>query len=147
MPKMVLSVRAFAVRCAFLLLPLGGCQSMFPGEEDPAIALMRSAAADSGPSAQRLDAGGFPMLGAFPDSAAPQLPDAAVASERQRLQAAAAAQNGAAAASDYQASIEALESLKQRQRAEAEAALTDPGGEPPAAGASPEDVLRQIEGR
>lgn len=148
MLKMLVTARACRLASFAVLLALAGCQSMFPGEEDPALALMRSAAAESGPSAQRLDAGGFPMLGAFPDAAASQLPDATVASERQRLQSAAAEQNAAATASTYQTSIQEMESIKQRQQAEAAAALAEPASGPAAgAASSSETVLKQIQGK
>ncbi|WP_102959176.1 hypothetical protein [Mangrovicella endophytica] len=138
----------FAAAAAATIL-LSACQSDDAAlYADPAVASMRSAVPANLPSTQQLDDEGYPLVGAYPTSAATQLKDAEVVNERRGLQAAASVQNAAAVSTSaaYGQSIRDLSAIQKKQRAEAEAALAqrrDPAITP----ASAEAVLRQIEGQ
>lgn len=141
--------RRFAVLAAVLQV-LASCGSLVPAE-GPSLLAQRPAI-DSGPSAQRRGADGYTQLGAFPLSAAPQLPDATIGTERAQLRSAGATQNGLLpdAAAEYQRSIAEGKAIKLRQQKEVAAALAPDGtsaAPPEPAAQTSEDVLREIEGR
>lgn len=123
----------------------GGCTLIPP--EGPSILAQRPKI-DSGPSAQRLGPDGYPLLGAFPNSAAAQLPDAAVGARRGDLQSAAATQNasGTSAAAMYRQSIAEAEAVRAQTRRDVDAAVST-GQSVGAPAMTNEEVLRRIEGR
>ncbi|MBB4001769.1 hypothetical protein [Aurantimonas endophytica] len=138
-------LRTLAVCCA--IVPAAGCQSFFGDDEDTSVGAMRLAAAPAVPSAQRRDEDGFPLLGAVPRAAAPQLTDAEAQAGQAQL-GAMAQQRAATPPSSGPAQVARLQALRQQQAAEVDAALARrPEAQQPAASRpqSPEDVLRQIE--
>lgn len=138
-------LRTLAVCCA--VVPVAGCQSIFGEEEDTSIGAMRLAAAPDVPTTQRRDEGGFPLLGAFPSAAAPQLTDAEAQAGQARL-GALAQERAATPPASGPAQVARLQALRQQQAAEVDAALARRPEAPQSGTArpqSPEDVLRQIE--
>ncbi|MEF2546650.1 hypothetical protein VQ045_05705 [Aurantimonas sp. E1-2-R+4] len=128
-----------------VLLPAAACQSIFPDEEDPSLAALRAQAAAPVASSQRFDSDGYPLLGAYPDTAAPQLTDAQVRAQQSRLNAQASQRASAATSSSYPSEIARLEGVRRKQAADVDAALATkptPNAQPTL---SPEEVLRQIE--
>ena len=138
-------LRTLVLCCA--VVPAAGCQSIFGDDEDTSIGALRLAAAPDVPTTQRRDEGGFPLLGAFPSAAAPQLTDAEAQAGQARL-GAMAQERAATPPPSGPAQVARLQALRQRQAAEVDAALARrPQAQQPAATRqSPEDVLRQIEG-
>ena len=128
-----------------VLLPAAACQSIFPDEEDPSLAALRSAAAAPVASSQQFDKDGFPLFGAYPATAAPQLTDAEVRAQQARLNAQASQRASAATSSSYPSEIARLEGVRQKQAADVDAALAAKPTPNAPAPLSPEEVLRQIE--
>ncbi|WP_206454415.1 hypothetical protein [Aurantimonas marina] len=128
-----------------VLLPAAACQSIFPDEEDPSLAALRSAAAASVASSQQVDKDGFPLLGAYPGTAAQQLTDAEVRAQQARLNAQASQRTSAATSSSYSSEIARLEGVRQKQAVDVDAALAAKPTPNAPAPPSPEEVLRQIE--
>lgn len=131
-------------------LALSGCQSIFPGEEDASVGALRLSEAGTVASQQRLDEDGFPLLGAYPGAAAPQLADENVAALDARYNGIAAQRAGAANDTGYSSALSRAQNARQRQ-AQAVSTLDAEAASQPAAsgtterGPRPEDVLRQIE--
>ena len=132
-----------------LAAALTGCGVLVPAEGPSKLA--QRPKIDSGPSAQRLGPDGYPLLGAFPKSAAAQLPEATVVAERGAMKATAAANNtGASTASaDYQRSLAEAAALRAETRRNVDSAVANGAGSVSSteAAASSEEILRQIEGR
>ncbi|MCW4114459.1 hypothetical protein NPA31_005710 [Aurantimonas sp. MSK8Z-1] len=125
-PPRVMPSTARRLRLAAVLAtaPLAACTSMFP-DEDPTAGLERARMVENGPSAQRLGSDGYPLLGAFPNTAAPQLDNTTVANERRQLEAEAqvsAAMTGGNAAA-YQQSVSQMQALGDKTRADVAAAV------------------------
>ncbi len=138
-------------RCLLLigvaaLGPLAGC-NILPPPEGPSLLAQRPDRS-FGPSSQRLDENGYPLLGAFPGQAAPQLDSAAVASDRDGLLSAARQQNNQvrSASAEYQSSVAAARKIRAQHEKDVNA-ITSIEVQRNAARKSNEDVLRQIEGR
>lgn len=130
---------------ATAMAPLAACNIVPP--EGPSLLAQRPNR-DFGPSAQRLDENGYPLLGAFPNQAAPQLDSAVVAQDRRNLLSAGRSQNAEvrSAAAEYNQSV--AEARKIRSQHEADVTeITSVEIRKDAARKSNEDVLRQIEGR
>ncbi|MBC8128883.1 MAG: hypothetical protein H7Y08_01025 [Rhizobiaceae bacterium] len=104
---------------------------------------------DSGPSAQRLGPDGYPLLGAFPSSAAAQLPDAEVVAERGQLQSAAGTQAATLRSgnAEYVRSVADSKAAQTATRQEVDAAVSQARGSDGPLTVTSEDVLREIEGR
>jgi len=134
------------------VLPAGACQSIFSDADDATVAILQAAPPPVGGSAQRRDEDGYPLLGAYPRSAAPQLKDETVKAEQARLNAVADERKSATSkstAQEYASDIQPLRSVRQEQAATVDKALKN---RPKAKAATakkpatrPEDVLRQIE--
>lgn len=131
------------------LIPLlAACNSLIP-EEGPSKLAMRPRI-DSGPSNQRLGPDGYPLLGAFPNSAARQLSERTVVAERGSLKATAAVQNAGAstAAADYKRKLaEAAAARAQAHRQVDAAVARGTGTAEIGVDANGAAVLRQIEGQ
>ncbi|MCK5932565.1 MAG: hypothetical protein KAG89_10395 [Fulvimarina manganoxydans] len=125
---------------------LSACQAFGP-EEETSVGALRLSAAQPVASSQRLDEDGYPLLGAYPGAAAPQLSEAEVASADSRLNQVAASRTGTGGATGYDAKIASLKAIRDRRVSEAEAALaTQPRpSRTTGRGPRPEDVLREIE--
>lgn len=148
---------------------LAGCQS---ATDDPAMMqpVSYQRVAPDGQSGQRLGPDGYPMLGAFPNVAAPQVDDATVSAQEQRTAALATRSRGRSSARGYEADIARMQRVKREQAEEVEAALaakpdrsavsvdartgnatgtgtgSSPGtGTGAAPSRTPEEVLRQIQ--
>jgi hypothetical protein len=130
-----------------LVSVLAGCGTLVPAEGPSKLA--QRPKIDSGPSAQRLGPDGYPLLGAFPKSAATQLPEPTVVAERNSLKATATVQNTGAgtAGADYQRSLAEAAALRAETRRKVDAAVANGAGTGTDAEASSEEILRQIEGR
>lgn len=136
--------------CGFAsMIALTACQGIFPGDEDDSLGAMRLGQSAPVASSQRVDEDGYPLLGAYPGTAAPQLTDEAVASTEAEFNTMANAR--AAGRTDstgvYASNIQRSQAARQRQAAALEAASAS---QPAASGTTgrgprPEDVLRQIE--
>lgn len=87
---MINALRGASLLAICAVLPLVGCAPLMRPEGPSKVA--QRAPIDSGPSTQRRGPDGYPLLGAFPSSAAPQLADAEVNAERSGLQGAQAGQ-------------------------------------------------------
>lgn len=125
---------------------LAACNSLIP-EEGPSKLAMRPRI-DSGPSNQRLGPDGYPLLGAFPNSAAPQLTEPTVVAERGSLKATAAVQNAGAstAAADYRRKLAEAAAARAQAHRQVDAAVAHGAGPAdPSADANGAAVLRQIE--
>lgn len=129
------------------VLALAACQGVDAGAEGNSIGAMRLASTQPVASAQRLDDEGYPLLGAFPRAAAPQLSDAQVSQSDMQLNAVASRQTGTSDARQYNARIASLEEARRRQAAEiAERQASQPAARStPGGGPRPEDVLSEIE--
>lgn len=108
--------------------------------------------APDGRSGQRLGVDGYPLLGAYPQAAAPQLEDAAVMAQEQRATALANQRKGSVSTRGYEAEIARLNRLKRQQAEDVEAALArkpEQASVSVGTGATPsrtpEDVLREIQ--
>ncbi|MBO0902570.1 hypothetical protein [Jiella sonneratiae] len=130
---------------------LAGCQAAYEEAMTPQTVAYHPVAPD-GRSGQRLGPDGYPMLGAYPDAAAPQVDDATVAAQRRRAAALAGKRGGAASTRGYDAEIARLKRLKRRQAEEVDAALARKPesaavkvGSGQAPSRTPEEVLRQIQ--
>ncbi|ORE98288.1 hypothetical protein [Aurantimonas sp. 22II-16-19i] len=140
---------------------LAGCQSAY---DDPAMpqAVSYQRVAPDGRSGQRLGPDGYPLLGAFPNVAAPQVDDATVSAQERRTAAVATRGRGAGSARGYEADIARMQRVRRQQAEEVEAALaakpdrsavsvdartgTSTGtGTGAAPSRTPEEVLRQIQ--
>lgn len=130
------------------LIPLmAGCGSLVPAEGPSKLA--QRPRIDSGPSAQRQDADGYPVLGAFPKSASAQLTEPEVIAERGALKATGTRQNVGVgtAASDYRRSLAEAAAVRAQARRQVDAAVAKgAGGSAAESDADGADVLRQIEG-
>ncbi|MDY8110064.1 hypothetical protein U0C82_13030 [Fulvimarina sp. 2208YS6-2-32] len=126
---------------------LTACQSLFPDEDNTSIGALRLSQAEAVQSRQRLDEDGYPLLGAYPGTAAPQLTDAAVDKAQGEFTSIARTRAAAPRNAGYEANIAA--SMEARRRL-AEAGRAASATQPAASGTAkrgprPEDVLRQIE--
>ncbi|HEX2018215.1 MAG TPA: hypothetical protein VGO17_04680 [Aurantimonas sp.] len=138
-------LRTLAICCA--VMPAAGCQSIFGDDEDTSIGALRLAAAPDVASTQRTDENGYPLLGASPSAAAPQLTDAEAQANQARL-GAMVQERAVAPPSSGPAQVARLQALREQQAAEVEAALARrPQAQEPAASRpqSPAEILRQIE--
>ncbi|WP_156382209.1 MULTISPECIES: hypothetical protein [unclassified Aureimonas] len=134
---------------AGLAFGLAGCQSILPGDGPSRLALRQAPVVAS--SGQKLGPDGYPLLGAFPNSAAPQIDDASVQAARGGLETAATSQNATAASANasYQAKLAEMQAIKTQQSKDVAAALAPPpaGTSAKPAADDPAAVLREIEGR
>jgi hypothetical protein len=124
---MINALRGASLLAIFVVLPLVGC-APFMRPEGPSKMAQR-APIDSGPSTQRLGPDGYPLLGAFPNSAAPQLADGEVTTERSGLQGAQAGQGtaGATADADYARQLAEARALRLKTRQNVDAAIAAGG--------------------
>ena len=101
---------------------LAGCQS---ATDDPAMpqAVSYQRVAPDGQSGQRLGPDGYPLLGAFPNVAAPQVDDATVSAQERRSAAVATRSRGGSSARGYEADIARMQRVKRQQATDVEAAL------------------------
>ena len=136
---------------AAVLAPLGGCQAFFGDDQDNSIGSQRLAATAPVASKQRLDDDGYPLLGAFPGTAAPQLTDAEVSRDSGRFNGVASERAATPAANDYAARLARADAVRRRQLADVNAALAKKPtpakstGSKGSSGPTPEEVLKQIE--
>lgn len=105
-------------------LPAAGCQFV-PRDETPNLPPQLANLPDAGPSAQRRDAAGWPMLGAFPNTATAQVSDEEVAATRAR-QSRIAGRGAGSTAPSYQRDVNELQALAARQRARGAALDAEP---------------------
>jgi hypothetical protein len=107
-------------------LVLGGCQG-FPGEEPNQALASYNARLARPASAQRLDENGFPLLGAYPTAAAPQLDNATVANETARLSRRSVGNTSGSQRARYDAAIRNAAAVRQQQRLAMDRALSGTG--------------------
>tara|TARA_R110002020_G_scaffold198826_3_gene400012 strand:+ start:147 stop:599 length:453 start_codon:yes stop_codon:yes gene_type:complete len=144
--QIAIRVLAAAGLAAFV----SGCQSAY--DAPMAQQVSYQPAAPDGRSGQRLGADGYPLLGAYPNAAAPQIDDASVAAQDRRAKALAARRKGGVSTRGYDAEIARLKRLKRQQAEDVETALAQKpersavsvgtGAQP---SRSPNDVLREIQ--
>lgn len=123
--------------------PLAGCNIIPP--EGPSLIAQRPNR-DFGPSSQRQDKNGYPLLGAFPGAAAPQLDSNAVAQDRANMLAAGNQQNNEvrSAAAEYRQSVGEAQAIRAQHQRDVNALTSTPVNRD-SARRSNEEVLRQIE--
>lgn len=128
-----------------VLASLAACNIIPP--EGPSLLAQRPNP-NFGPSSQRLDENGYPLFGAYPGQAAPQLDNAAVAQDRASLLADGTAQNNQvrSASAEYNRSLAEARRIRAQHEADV-TELTSIEIQKNAARKTNEDVLRQIEGR
>lgn len=139
--------RALRGAAVLVVLPIvAGCGLIPP--EGPSQIDMRPRI-DSGPSAQRLGPDGYPLLGAFPKSAAAQLPEAKVVAERGQLQSVAGAQAATvqSGSAEYQRSVADSRAAQATTRRDVDVAVAQARGTDGPLTATSDDVLRDIEGQ
>ncbi|MCE7030042.1 hypothetical protein [Jiella avicenniae] len=143
------AIRALAA--AALAAFVSGCQSADDAPMSAQNVAYRPVAPD-GSSGQRLGADGYPLLGAYPNAAAPQIDDASVAAQEGRARALAARRKGGVSTRGYEAEIARMKRIKRQQAQEVETALAKrPERNAVSVGTgvkpsrSPEDVLREIQ--
>ncbi|NDW03193.1 hypothetical protein [Jiella pacifica] len=144
-----MAIRALAA--AALAGFVSGCQSAYDAPMSAEQVAYQPAGPD-GRSGQRLGADGYPLLGAYPNAAAPQIDDASVTAQDQRAKTLAARRKGGVSTRGYEAEIARLKRLKRQQAQDVETALArkpersavsvGTGAKP---SRSPEDVLREIQ--
>ena len=124
---MINASRGARLLAIFALVPLVGCAPLIRPEGPSKVA--QRAPIETGASTQRRGPDGYPLLGAFPSSAAAQLPDATVTEERADLQGAAGSQGtaGATAAADYARSLAEARALRLKTRNDVDAAIATGG--------------------
>lgn len=124
------------VRMAMMLVslgvPLSGCQAFLPRDDAPRILPALAAAPDSGPSAQRRDADGYPIIGAYPRAATTQVSDADVEATQRRFSNVAARSSGSTNAA-YLRRVQEMQGVAATQQREAAAALAPPAADDAAA--------------
>ena len=127
------------------IAPFAGCQAMF-GDDQTSIGEQRLAVSAPVASKQRLGDDGYPLLGAFPGTAAPQLTDAEVSSDSSRFNGLAAERTATPSTADYDAKIARADAVRARQAAEVEAAKAKrAAARVRPTGPTPAEVLKQIE--
>ncbi len=138
---------AFFAAAAAALSSLQGCNAYLPQDGGPSPLAQRPNH-QFGPSNQRLDEDGYPLLGAFPGQAAQQLDSRAVAADTSQLSTAANQQNAQvrSAAAEYRQSLTEAQAIRAQHRADV-TAITAVEVQRNAARRSNDEVLRQIEGR
>ncbi|MBO0662810.1 hypothetical protein LQ948_08415 [Jiella sp. MQZ9-1] len=145
------AIAARALALATLAVVVAGCQSA-----DERTGAMQAASFQrvppDGRSGQRLGPDGYPLLGAYPNAAAPQLSDATVKAGLSRAEAIAARRKGATSSRSYQAEIARLKRLRRQQLAEVKKVMAQKPsttqtnvGTKAKPSQSPDEVLRQIE--
>lgn len=120
---------------ALVLSACQGIQPYLPRDETPVLPPAFAVEVPRGPSGQRVDARGFPMLGHMPRAAAPQASQQLVENTQARfanvetrgtaptaagvrdLQGLAARRAAAARSSEYQQTVEELRAIAEQQRA------------------------------
>ena len=102
-------------------MPIAGCQQFLPRDDTPVLPPQLANLPDPGPSAQRQDAEGYPMLGAYPATARPQVSDEEVAATQARFRNAGRRANGAGTGA-YQRNVAELQAIAAQQQARAAAA-------------------------
>lgn len=127
------------------MAPVAGCQAMFGDDQDNSIGAQRLAASAPVASRQRLGDDGYPLLGAFPGTAAPQLTDAEVANDSARFNSLAAQRSAAPNATGYEAKIARAEALRKRQEAQVKAEMAKRPRPAKPTAPTPQQVLQQIE--
>lgn len=130
---------------------LAGCQSYQDAAMAPEAVSYRPVPPE-GRSGQRLGPDGYPLLGAYPNAAAPQVDDATVAAQQRRAASLAYRRRGAASSRGYEAEVARMQRLKRQQAKDVDEALASrPTGSGVSVGTkqtpsrSPDDVLRRIE--
>jgi hypothetical protein len=111
--------------CASTLVA-AGCQNMAGTEPNQALAAYDARLARPA-STQRVDENGFPLLGAYPTAAAPQLDSATVANETARLSRRAVGNAGGGQKARYDAAIRDAAAVRQQQRLAMDRALSGTG--------------------
>ena len=112
-----------AASLAVLVTPLSACQQFLPRDDTPTILDPLASAPNSGPSSQRRDANGYPLIGAYPTAAMAQASNEDVQRTRERFATIAARRVGGADTGAYQRNVSELQTLADQQQAEAEARL------------------------
>lgn len=110
------------------LAPMAGCQSFLNKDDAPDPQLARANALPPVASTQRLDKDGYPLLGAYPSSAAPQLSDAEVTGQERSLSTRVVPAAGAANTAAYDAKVAQARAVRARQAAEVDKALAGTSG-------------------
>jgi len=125
-----MATRSVWMGAAALLLglPIGGCQQFLPRDDTPILPPQLANLPDPGPSAQRRDAQGFPMLGAYPATATAQVSDEEVAATQARYRNAGARRQGANAAA-YQRNVAELQAIAAQQQARGAALAAEPAAD------------------
>ena len=119
-----------AATLAVLVAPLCACQQFLPRDDTPTILTPLANAPANGPSSQRRDANGYPLIGAYPTAAMPQASNDDVQQTRERFATIAARRAGGADTGAYQRNVSELQTIADQQQSEAEARLrasTDAG--------------------
>jgi len=101
-------------------VPLSACQALLPRDDTPRILPSLAALPDAGASAQRLDANGYPLLGAKPRAATGQVADDEVTATQSRYANVERRSNGAGDAT-YVRQVRELEGVAAQQQARGEA--------------------------
>ncbi len=107
---------------ALIGAPLSACQALLPRDDTPTILPALTTAPNSGPSAQRLDANGYPLIGAYPRAATTQVSDEDVQATHDRF-ANVAARSTPPSEAAYRSRVGQMQAIAATQQAEAEARL------------------------
>ncbi|WP_156421486.1 hypothetical protein [Aureimonas sp. AU40] len=107
---------------ALIGAPLSACQPLLPRDDTPTILPRLATAPNSGPSAQRMDANGYPLIGAYPKAATQQVSNEDVQATRDRF-ANVEARSVPPSDTAYRSRVGEMQTLAARQQAEAEARL------------------------
>lgn len=107
-----------AVAALLLAAPgLAGCQAFLPRDDTPVLPAAFPVAVDGGPSSQRLDEDGYPLIGAYPTAATAQATPETVEATRERF-ANAAGRGAGSTAGSYQARVNDLNARRRAAQAQ-----------------------------
>ena len=107
---------------ALIGAPLSACQALLPRDDTPTILPALATAPPTGSSSQRLDANGYPLIGAFPKAATTQVSNEEVQATRDRFANVAARATPPSDAA-YRQRVGEMQSIAATQQAEADARL------------------------
>lgn len=129
-----MSVRAVVRTVGLVVLGAGlaGCQSFLPRDDTPIRPAPFPVAVEPGPSSQRLDEDGYPMIGAYPTAATAQADAATVSDAQARF---AGGRRPTPNTGAYEARIAELTARREAARAGAGTPSTQGADETRAAGA------------
>ncbi|WP_157070258.1 hypothetical protein [Aureimonas frigidaquae] len=100
---------------------LAACQSYLPQNDEPLRVSPVLDRLEPGPSTQRLDANGYPLIGAYPSAATQQVSNETVAQTRARYADAATRGSAPSSGPTYQRNVAELEATAARVRAAGQA--------------------------